>query len=73
MVQLELAWEGWVVMQLDNLEEIRKTNPFCNAAPEIYGAMPIEEARKDPRYAHFFRPEDEWRLPIKDEKPPIQT
>ena len=51
------------------VEKIRRENPFCNNAPEIFGAMPIEEARK--KFPELFLPQDEWRLPtIEDSKNP---
>lgn len=52
------------------IARIRQENPFCDAAPEIFGAMPIEEARL--RYPWFFMAEDEWRLPTKDDTPTLE-
>lgn len=52
----------------ENKQRIRKENPFCDAAPELYEAIPIEEAKQDPRYKHFFKPEDDWRLPDGNDK-----
>lgn len=47
-------------MTTEELAKIRTENPFCDAAPEIFGAMTLEDARK--KYPHFFRAEDDWRL-----------
>ena len=33
---------------------------WCNN-PEKFGGIPLEEAKR--LYPHFFKPEDDWRLP----------
>lgn len=49
----------------DNEHRIEKENPFCDAAPGLFGAMPIEEARR--KYPELFPKDQEWRLPTNGE------
>lgn len=52
------------------IQRIRKTNPFCDDAPEKFGAMSVQDAIL--KYPHFFLEEDDWRLPTKDDSPSLE-
>lgn len=45
--------------------ELRRSNPFCYHAPEIFGMMTLEQAKE--AYPHFFELEDNWRLPTPED------
>lgn len=55
---------------LTEIQKIRRENPFCDAAPELFGAMSVQDAQI--KYPHLFLEKDDWRLPTKDDSPSLE-